>query len=205
MTEQTGVSVPATEKAVEKVAEYCFLYVEHWSTCMTKSEWASWAQALGSILALAVSLAVGWYAARAAWSQQKHEWAMRRLEVCELTITRIEIAQMMVQAAFDEIDQFIKSASPLHSRAIEQLNRCAALLEDALISTPGHEEVHACKAVLDQVAAIREVAISWSDPAVVRGGSCYELLKRQVGSVLSVALGQLADRAASLRRNVEPD
>ena len=33
--------------------EYCFLWLNHWSTCMTKSEWSGWVQAVGSVLAIA--------------------------------------------------------------------------------------------------------------------------------------------------------
>lgn len=33
-------------------AEYCFLWINHWSFCMTKSEWSGWVQAIGSIAAI---------------------------------------------------------------------------------------------------------------------------------------------------------
>ncbi|MBB5860225.1 hypothetical protein [Xanthomonas arboricola] len=39
-----------------KIDLYCLLFVE--SPCLTSSEWASWVQALGSILALAIAIAV---------------------------------------------------------------------------------------------------------------------------------------------------
>lgn len=32
--------------------ELCFQAIDHWSTCMTKSEWSGWVQAVGSVLAL---------------------------------------------------------------------------------------------------------------------------------------------------------
>lgn len=36
--------------------EYCFLLIQHWSTCMTKSEWSGWMQAAGAIFALALAI-----------------------------------------------------------------------------------------------------------------------------------------------------
>lgn len=36
--------------------EFCLLWIDHWTTCMTKSEWSGWAQALGAIAALAITL-----------------------------------------------------------------------------------------------------------------------------------------------------
>lgn len=32
--------------------EFCLFFIEHWSTCSTKSEWASWIQAFGVISAI---------------------------------------------------------------------------------------------------------------------------------------------------------
>lgn len=32
--------------------DYCFFWIDHWSTCMQKSEWASWVQAFGAIAAI---------------------------------------------------------------------------------------------------------------------------------------------------------
>jgi hypothetical protein len=40
---------------VDKVPEFCLAWIDHWSTCMTKVEWGSWAQVL--ITAAAVSIA----------------------------------------------------------------------------------------------------------------------------------------------------
>ena len=35
-----------------KSDEYCFLWIDWWATCLTKSEWAAWIQAIFSILAI---------------------------------------------------------------------------------------------------------------------------------------------------------
>ncbi|WP_157759999.1 hypothetical protein [Delftia acidovorans] len=34
-------------EAAKPAQEYCFFWIPHWSTCLTKSEWASWIQAFG--------------------------------------------------------------------------------------------------------------------------------------------------------------
>jgi hypothetical protein len=39
-------------------AEYCFLLIDHWSTCMTKGEWSGWVQGVGTILAIMGSAAL---------------------------------------------------------------------------------------------------------------------------------------------------
>lgn len=38
------------------VSEYCFLWIHWWATCMTKAEWATWMQAIGSVLALGIAV-----------------------------------------------------------------------------------------------------------------------------------------------------
>ena len=39
--------------------EYCLFGLNHWSTCMQKAEWASWAQLVGSIVAMYVAFMIG--------------------------------------------------------------------------------------------------------------------------------------------------
>ena len=36
--------------------EYCFLWIDHWSTCMSKAEWSGWMQAIGAVLALFIAI-----------------------------------------------------------------------------------------------------------------------------------------------------
>lgn len=47
--------------AAKPPQEYCLMWIDHWSMCMTKSEWASWIQAFGAISAI---LGAAWIAAR---------------------------------------------------------------------------------------------------------------------------------------------
>jgi hypothetical protein len=42
--------------------EYCLFGLDHWSLCMQKTEWSGWAQAFGSLLALAIAI---WIPAKA--------------------------------------------------------------------------------------------------------------------------------------------
>lgn len=42
--------------ATKPTQEYCFLWIDHWSTCMTKSEWSGWMQAIGAVAAILGSL-----------------------------------------------------------------------------------------------------------------------------------------------------
>lgn len=54
--------------------ELCFFAIDHWSTCMTKAEWAAWAQVVGAT----VAIAAGAYGI--AW-QVKNQWGIYRREL----------------------------------------------------------------------------------------------------------------------------
>jgi hypothetical protein len=51
-------------------AEYCLLWIDHWTTCLQKSEWASWIQALGAIAAI---IGAVWVSHRQERRQRMHE------------------------------------------------------------------------------------------------------------------------------------
>jgi hypothetical protein len=40
--------------------EFCLFFVNWWPMCMAKGEWASWAQAIGSVAAIGVAIWVPW-------------------------------------------------------------------------------------------------------------------------------------------------
>ena len=39
--------------------EYCFLWIPHWSTCMTKAEWSGWVQAMAVTVTIGVPFIFG--------------------------------------------------------------------------------------------------------------------------------------------------
>lgn len=47
-------------QATQPAPEYCLLWIDWWVTCMTKSEWASWSQAIGAIVGLWIALSIAW-------------------------------------------------------------------------------------------------------------------------------------------------
>lgn len=55
---QLAEGVARAVEAAKPAQEYCFLWIDHWSMCMTKAEWSGWMQAVGSIVALIVAIYV---------------------------------------------------------------------------------------------------------------------------------------------------
>lgn len=53
---QLAEGIARAVKVAEPAQEYCFLWIDHWSMCMTKAEWSGWMQAVGSIVALIVAI-----------------------------------------------------------------------------------------------------------------------------------------------------
>lgn len=56
MTEAEALTTIAT---AAQPAEYCLLWVNWWATCLTKSEWAGWMQAVGAIVAIVFAYRLG--------------------------------------------------------------------------------------------------------------------------------------------------
>ncbi|WP_406626148.1 hypothetical protein [Acidovorax sp. SDU_ACID1] len=57
----------ALARAVEvakPAQEYCFLWIDWWATCMTKAEWSGWMQAIGSLVALIIAIALPYWQTR---------------------------------------------------------------------------------------------------------------------------------------------
>jgi hypothetical protein len=55
-TNQLAEGIARAIEAAKPAQEYCFLWIDHWSMCMTKAEWSGWMQAVGSALALALAI-----------------------------------------------------------------------------------------------------------------------------------------------------
>lgn len=68
---ENQVAISALQTAAPE--EFCFLWRNWWAICMTKSEWASWVQAIGSV----VAIISGFYLARKTLRIQ-HEQQLQR-------------------------------------------------------------------------------------------------------------------------------
>lgn len=106
--------------------DFCFLAIHHWSTCMQKSEWANWVQAVGSVVAiLAAGILVfvqdrmNRRTARIALQQDRH----RRLAVVlHLIGTGQGVcvrAQLNAESRFDEWDSVVL---PMVNEAIASID-----------------------------------------------------------------------------------
>ncbi|KAB2896574.1 MAG: hypothetical protein F9K35_13680 [Burkholderiaceae bacterium] len=49
-------------EAARPAQEYCLLWIDWWPTCMTKAEWAGWAQTAGVVAALMIPWLISWKA-----------------------------------------------------------------------------------------------------------------------------------------------
>lgn len=47
------------ERMQPQATEYCFLFIQWWPVCLTKSEWAAWVQAVGSVAAIGIAIVLG--------------------------------------------------------------------------------------------------------------------------------------------------
>jgi len=80
--------------AAQEPVEYCFLWINHWSMCMTKSEWAGWMQSIGAILAILAAIVIASWETRHVRKVEARREAdkVRALgSLCTSMVTMLEI------------------------------------------------------------------------------------------------------------------
>ncbi len=92
----------------EQATEICFLYIDHWLTRLTKSEWASWFQAIFSVVAILASAgAVYWQVTR-----QRREREQEAVQAKAQAIK--DIAESL-----EHVDKWVGAANGLASETFE--------------------------------------------------------------------------------------
>ena len=112
--------------------QFCLLGLNHWSICLTKGEWASWIQAVGSIAGIFFA---GWFAARqfekaqeaaaAARLDQLENWMLllhgagEKTRECRLKGTLGDLKRDWVISYFSEMRTMAQAVSRLDMTALE--------------------------------------------------------------------------------------
>lgn len=148
--------------------EFCFLWIDHWSTCMTKGEWSGWMQAIFSVLAIAAAIGVSarerHLTARDARARSRVLAKVAASSVL-LTMTHTDqcldfvsdhIEVFLGTAEFDAEEQLVLLNELRHPTSFEQ----AALLE---WSGACGTELALGKALVDETKVILKRAIKWRD------------------------------------------
>ena len=113
--------------------EYCFLWITHWSTCMTKAEWSGWVQAVGAIVALAVAIGLAafqlWHSERMQRAQQSESERRQAAHVHHIVVGvvhgAVRYAQSHLQAALRPGDKF--------TMRVERLEEALRVLNQAIL------------------------------------------------------------------------
>ena len=125
--------------------EYCFLWIDHWSTCMTKSEWSGWMQAIFSVLAIVAALFIATRQRRQA-IDDAHKKDISLMRACLKAV-------LDARAALNDVERKITGDSerpPSSSRArMESLERTFQAL---LTKDVPQETVKALLIVLREIA-----------------------------------------------------
>ena len=197
LTRARLLGVLVTMGGAGSVAGLAALYVNF--KPQTSSDMAAWVQGFGTIVALFVSIGAGAYAAFVTRRQQRDEWAQRRLDALAGTLARMSVVRTLAVAVHQRLDEAIKNAIPAQRGALDMLDRCIdILMAEIQGSTPG-TAVDECSRLLGELIGLREVAIRWSEPGAVGGGSRYELLKTKRVDLLDGVVGRLERELVELR------
>ncbi len=88
-TNQLAGALSQVAGAIKPASEICLLWIDFWATCMTKSEWAAWMQAIGSLIAIGVAVAIPywqkWHADRENFNRARQCLLLHCALVAEMT------------------------------------------------------------------------------------------------------------------------
>lgn len=170
--------------ALKPPPDFCFLWIDHWSTCMTKSEWSGWAQAFGAVLAIMGAIAVAW------WQENA-----RALESKQLAI-------IQVRNAAGTLDAVVEAAAEDRSRKVDSIQAWLALAEQAVndfrvvpvekLSLQWNVAVIALRSLALQV----DLALRASLRDTTVNASAYAVVSQERGDELVGKIGDLQKKVA---------
>lgn len=152
--------------------QYCLLAIDHWSTCMTKAEWASWTQALGSIAAILAAGASVWYQVHKSYRLAKADadWRERRTELNHKLRLMAEMFDLRGQAKFFRDRYGSREFVSMMGfdgvwPSVDEVERIATTLESFTTSEIAAGDLKiahmAAREARHVVATIKEVGINW--------------------------------------------
>lgn len=186
-------------------ANYCLFFIQHWSTCMSKSEWASWAQATFSVLAI---LGAFWIARHQIAKQQRFQ-RMAERAAAEVVAAAVDIPVATCLDASkrlkDSCTHCLKNKQPLSfSIYVDLLERAQLPTESQiLLLTP---EIPAGSVALaqarHQLDFLREMLHGFVESHANRRDEYIEfpiLVLRQWSKLLTISLGKAHSELLTLR------
>lgn len=125
--------------------EYCFLAVDHWSTCMSKAEWSGWMQAIFSVAAICAAIGIAWWQRR---SEHRHE-AERQLAAAFVAATAVMTRVAPLVGAAASYDTFTADLNVENAK--DRITRANSAFSTLLL--PSEEQLLHLTPVLPNVAA----------------------------------------------------
>lgn len=135
----------------EQAPEYCLFWIDHWALCMPRADWAAWVQAVGSVVAILVAVAVA--------SQQYRS---------NLKTERGRDAGPIDALAYllNECDRLVSSANAMMNDAVLAADRAAP--DWAARGDAANDAVNGLAAIIENITVISLDPLK-AHPAVIAG------------------------------------
>ena len=166
--------------AAKPPQEYCFLWIDWWPMCMTKSEWSGWMQAVFSVLAILAAVLVATSQRRQALVDA-HEKEVSLMRACLQAVVD-------ARAALNDVERKITGESdrpPSSSRdRIDSLERTFQIL---LTKDIPQEAVKPLLIVLREIAYTKRAIVESSHRALDPNGERARKAESRTKVVMRVA------------------
>lgn len=160
--------------------EFCLLAIQHWSTCMTKAEWGSWAQATGTTAAVVVAAMVVRWQLRHSDRRDVDALLGRTLHAMSLVSETQELQARLGDVAEGSIDELARYRSARDQLVLNKLKTSFAALDlkdfvsarECLVEI--EVDLNALRVVLDSISsAAAASAASGAPPQIESVKAAY--------------------------------
>lgn len=81
---------------VDQDDQYCLLWIDWWATCLSKDEWASWVQAIGTLAAVFAAVGLAWW-----------EFRERRLDSARTSAALLSARIHLVEKVIVSLEEYL--------------------------------------------------------------------------------------------------
>lgn len=186
--------------------EFCLLGIQHWSTCMTKSEWSGWMQAVFSVVAILASSYVAWRLFRAEVREKRNEDLRVEADKLQDLLHLAEATRKALQSCVSQSSNKMLPTGATLQDLRDAADQFIGIPPSAIPSrmlrlnfAPLHRDVMVARTAIDNLVTEYNARNAWSE-------FCDPHLKTAGRIVLGIPpqLTPFQDRLAELKKRLKP-
>lgn len=163
---------------VNQPDQYCLLWINWWATCLSKDEWASWVQAIGTLAAVFAAVGLAWWEVR-----------QRRLDSARTSAAYLSARVHKVDNVVTALEAYLENYTGPGYAELEEITRCHQRFQSSV-----HQVNNIDLVEMPTRSSVRHLRDFQATASIV-----YERLPRVVGTPIDTPLvEEIQGRLATL-------